>query len=458
MSLRFLSLATVACLPFGFTVFESTQGALGQSPRRRAPTAAEVANRLPAKTAETAKNEVILPIPLTARRLEAAREAVNKEIRDQTEELKANVKPLFPDEIDALSGTGNWSPEHRNALTKALKSIDPTAVYEAWLVAEPSNTTGAERISRQAAVQRAFNVLEQHARKDEAEPKQVADLADELGKLAKIQPLEADVTDNLQILETWIEVRQMLQVTKPETAGVAKLPTGTVRLVYNPSMDFGTAIVLDDNIVMVGNRGRGGVKIGKGNAAEALGLSVIAGDPVDDAEGQPVRGGALLINPKKSGATVRYVVNGDAYVMEPGMSQALPSGTRWVVAFDRGGSVGSAKYTLAEGTYQFAPTDDGWDLYQRRFDVTIDNARNPKDFHFVLDTQRLVVRAGQTKTISSKYPIMLQYDRGNSTKVASKKLNFSGTVEVAINEADNLWDLFPEEGNKKKVVGTTVIE
>jgi hypothetical protein len=32
----------------------------------------------------------------------------------------------------------------------------------------------------------------------------------------------------------------------------------------------------------------------------------------------------------------------------------------------------------------------------------------------------------------------------------------SGT---AINEADNLWDLFPEEGNKKKVVGTaTVIE
>ncbi|HUY36227.1 MAG TPA: hypothetical protein VMV69_26050 [Pirellulales bacterium] len=407
---------------------------------------------------ETSKNEVIQPVPLTAKRLEAAREDVNKQIRDQTADLKAKVKALFPDEIDALSGTGNWSPEHRNALTKALKSVDPTAAYEAWLVAEPSNTTGAERISRQTAVQRAFNVLEQHAQKDEAEPKQIADLADALGKLAKIEPTEADVTTNLQILGTWAEIRQILQVTVPEPAGAGKLPTGTVRLIYNPNLDFGTALVLGETTVMVGTRGRGAVKIGKGNAAEALGLPVIAGAPVDDAEGPLVRNGTLLVNPKKSGANVRYVVNGDAYAMEPGMSQSLPAGTRWIVEFDRGGNVGSTKYTLSDGTFEFAPSDAGWDLFQHRFDVTIDNTRNPKDFHFVVDDQRLVVRAGHTKTVSGKYPIMLRYDRGHATKGASKKLNFSGTVEVGINEADNLWDLFPEDGNKKKAVAAKVIE
>jgi len=34
----------------------------------------------------------------------------------------------------------------------------------------------------------------------------------------------------------------------------------------------------------------------------------------------------------------------------------------------------------------------------------------------------------------------------------NKKLNFSGTVEIAINAADNLWDVFPEKDNKKQVV------
>ena len=63
----------------------------------------------------------------------------------------------------------------------------------------------------------------------------------------------------------------------------------------------------------------------------------------------------------------------------------------------------------------------------------------------------LVVRGGLTKTISSLYPITLRSDRGRSATAASKKLNFSGTVEIAIDAADNLWDVFPAQGNKKAV-------
>jgi len=424
----------------------------------RRPTLPEVKNSLPAKTSQTAKNDVIQPIPLTARRLESAREGVDAQIRDQVEELKTKIRALFPDQLDAISETGGWSAEHRNALTKAVKAVDPVAVYAAWLEAEPNNTAGAERISRQTAVERAFNSVEQHAQKDEVEPDQIAELTDELGKLAKIQPMEGDLTSNLDALRTWAEIRQILQGIEPEPVAVSALPTGKVRLIYNPDLAFGTAIVLSENTVMVGSRGRGGVKIGKGNAAEALGLPVIADDPISNAEGPTVNDGVLLVNPKTTGANVHYVVNGKAYTMEPGMSQVLPANVEWFIEFDRGGSVGFTRYVLPKGTFHFAPTDTGWDLYQHRYDVTIDNSRDPKDFHFIFNDERLVVRAGHTKTLSSRYPIVLRYDRGDATDLARKVLNFSGTVEVGINAADNRWDIFREEGNAKRVLDTQIFK
>jgi hypothetical protein len=415
-------------------------------------------NRFPAKTTQAAKNEVIQPIPLTARRLETAKEGVAQQIRDQVADLRTKIRAFFPDELDAISLTGGWPAEQRNALTKALKAVDPVAVYAAWLEAEPTNNSGAERISRQTAVERAFNVVEQHAQKDEVEPEQVADLTDELGKLAKVQPMEADLTSNLQALRTWAEIRQILEGVEPEPAAVVALPTGKVRLIFNPNLAFGSAIVLSENTVMVGSRGRGGVKISKGNAAEALGLPVIADQPIANAEGPEVTGGVLLMNPKTTGANVRYVLNGSAYTMEPSMSQTLPAATSWSIEFDRGDNVGFSRYVLPEGTYHFSPTETGWELYRHRYDVTIDNSRNPRDFQFIFDGERLVVRAGHTKTLSSRYPIVLRYDRGDGADAARKRLNFSGTVEVAVNAADNRWDIFAEEGNAKRVLDVQLFE
>src|SRR5258707_156577 len=139
MSIARIWPSAIVCLAFALAGSQPVQLAWGQSSRRnqqsiaRRPTLPEVKNQLPAKTSQTAKNEVIEPIPLTARRLETAREGVDNQIRDQIEELKAKIKALFPDELDALSATGNWTPENRNALTKAVKAVDPAAVYTAWL-------------------------------------------------------------------------------------------------------------------------------------------------------------------------------------------------------------------------------------------------------------------------------------------------------------------------------------
>lgn len=407
-------------------------------------------NELPARNTQTVINEVIRPIPLTENRLSAAVSGVARQIRDLVDEVRPAMRRVFPDKLEALSGTSSWEPKDRTALTKALRTGDPAAIYEAWLQAEPNDTSGAEQIAREAEVQRAFNKLEQGAEEGQLSLDEVDDVRGALDKLAAIVPAASDLTDDIDDLATWVEIQEILTEAEPDVGASRQLPTGRVKLIHNPNLRFGSAVVLSDDTVMVGCRGRGGVDITRGNAAEALGLPVLSEDPVPDAEGAPMRSGTMLVNPKRTGANVRYVLNGEEYRMKPGSSQRLPAGQRWVIQFDRGGRQGATEYSLAAGTFYFEPTDRGWELYHERFDVTIDNSRNPRDFHFVFNGEPLAVRGGHARTITSQYPIVIEYDRGNGTEMVRKALNFAGNVEVAINSEDNLWDIFPEEENRRQ--------
>jgi hypothetical protein len=68
-----------------------------------------------------------------------------------------------------------------------------------------------------------------------------------------------------------------------------------------------------------------------------------------------------LLNPAETHAPVNYNVGGTPYTLEAGQSAGHGEETQ-VIAFDRGGSFGEARYTLAPGTYRFVNTDHGWDL------------------------------------------------------------------------------------------------
>jgi hypothetical protein len=407
-------------------------------------------NEMPARHAATVINEVIRPIPLTESRLEAAKVSVDREIRDQVEDFRADVRHFFPDKLEALSGTASWTAEDRAALSKALKSGDSEAIYAAWLEAEPDNTAGAERVAREAEVQRAFNRLAQEAEEGAVSLDHIDDLRAALDKLSDVVPDAADLIQDFDQLATWVQIQSILDEAEPDRGAARHLPTGRTKIIHNPHLAFGRAVVLNDETVMVGSRGRHGVEITRGNAAAALGLPTSSEDPVPDAEGAPMTSGTMLISPKRNGSTVKYVLDGQEYTMRPGSSQRLPANRRWVIEFDRGGREGQSQYTLSKGTYYFEPTDHGWELYRERFDVTIDNSRNPKDFHFMFAGEPQVVKAGRTRDVSSRYPIMIEYDRGNGIEMVRKALNFAGNVEVAINAEDNLWDLFPEEENRKQ--------
>ncbi len=73
-------------------------------------------------------------------------------------------------------------------------------------------------------------------------------------------------------------------------------------------------------------------------------------------------GMVTLVNPAETGVAVNYVFGTESGALEPGNTRAHSQASQEIV-FDRGGSFGQARYTLAPGVYRFAATDQGWDLH-----------------------------------------------------------------------------------------------
>jgi hypothetical protein len=76
-------------------------------------------------------------------------------------------------------------------------------------------------------------------------------------------------------------------------------------------------------------------------------------------DGLPIK----IINPMDAGAAVHYSLNDYDYVIEPGQSQTIVNDRPWTISFDRGGDFGPARYSMSPGTYTFAATDKGWQVY-----------------------------------------------------------------------------------------------
>ncbi len=235
----------------------------------------------------------------------------------------------------------------------------------------------------------------------------------------------------------------------------AQIPRGIVRVIYDPDLPVGTGLLVNETTMIAGSGGRGELQTGIASAAEALGLPVAPGVPVADLgkDENPPKGGILITNPEDNSGTIKYVLaSAHSYELKNGYRQLLPGDQKWLIEFDRGGSYGSARYTLAEGIYDFKVGNKGWDMVSRPLKAVIDNSDGVDDFHYVQDNERKVVKAGESLTIENKSPVVISFDRGG--EAASRKLlNKSGTYKVAVNIESNRYDLFaPVEPEKQPKV------
>jgi len=415
-------------------------------------------NSLAANKPVAMTNTIIKPAPLSPDSQRTALANIDRRINEQVGELAEKVKGILPDELAILTKTTGWQAPDQQALVGALRGGDSTAVYEAWVKGNPQDTAGAEFAAHVTDAKRLISRLTQDAEKNIASLKQdVADFDASLGKTAVALPAVADLAKPIKTLKTWVEARKLIETSTPAKGSVATIPSGSdVTLVFDPALPVGTAIVLNDKALLIGDEGHNALRITTGNAAEALGLPLVTGTPLAEAEGDEVTEGVLIVNPVTSRGTMNYNVNGNHFVAEPGMTQKLPpaaNGRPWMVEYDRGDKFGSATYKLNPGTYHFTPTDQGWQLYVQHYEVVLDNSKSNQEFNFIFHGQDMTVPAGGAKTLKSNYPIVVRFDRGNGTEFVAKSTKLiAGNLQVGINSTDNLWDLFPTNDNRREVL------
>lgn len=70
-----------------------------------------------------------------------------------------------------------------------------------------------------------------------------------------------------------------------------------------------------------------------------------------------------LSNPSGSRSAVEYVLDGKSYVLEPGMALTFNTSQARKIEFKRGAE-NVARYRVSRGSYEFAQTEKGWELYR----------------------------------------------------------------------------------------------
>ncbi len=225
------------------------------------------------------------------------------------------------------------------------------------------------------------------------------------------------------------------------------IPSGTVNVIYCPCLPKDKHYWLPSGDLACGTGGAGQLSLASGEADKVLDIPVGVGEPLPPSDAdvaKRVTGGVLLMNPAENGTTIQYVLGRKNYNLQPSFKQALPEGQPWVVNFDRGARHGTARYTLSKGTYVFGGSNRGWDLFNQKFEVTIDNSVNTDPFYYAIDNTQAEVPPGERARHDSAYPLLVRFDRGDGMQEAQKKVEQKSlSLVVALNRADGLWDLFP---------------
>ena len=270
--------------------------------------------------------------------------------------------------------------------------------------------------------------------------------------------LLAQLKSEAEIYDAFVEAATQVDLENAPsgweaTSPAAEIPTGLVEIVQHPGLQEGTALVVSPNLVMTGTSGFGAFRKQSGYVAEALGNRVAIGSPVlgnvpgnvTGRSAELVRSGVLLMNPTTS--TIHFVIDGRQSQLLPGARQVFASKQVVEIVFDRGGQTAGSRqthrYQVTPKTYAFKVLAGGIDLVPCKFEVTLDSQENSSDFHYVVQGQPQTLCGGKVAKHVSNYPLLIEFDRGNGLKAKQVLLEQTNVkLQVAVNAADNLWDLF----------------
>ena len=209
-------------------------------------------------------------------------------------------------------------------------------------------------------------------------------------------------------------------------------------------MNQGSGLLVEDQLMICGTTEYEEWTVRQTSAAAGLGLPVCAGKPLKDVSPEresELRESFVLRLPGDSPGSVNYVLNGKYdYTITPGQTQTLSESRSWLVSYDKGNGTGIDKVNLEESLYDFIVEDDHWTLKPQDLRISLDNQESDQDFTVVVDNKPVTIPAGESKTLTSNRPLVMQYDRGGDAKPARKLLNKSGTLKLGVDPSTNRWD------------------
>jgi hypothetical protein len=266
------------------------------------------------------------------------------------------------------------------------------------------------------------------------------------------------LNESLDKLVGLSESLHILNTPFPANGTIPDMPTGTIYVVSCPPIDDGQMLVLPGGDVLCGTGGEGDFDTYTTYASDLFGVQMGFGEPLPDGILSPedmLSSGVLVLNPIDNTGSVSVTYSSRSYTLKPGGEEYFSQAGQ-TARFDRGKGKGQARYKLTDGTFVFTATDKGWELFKQSFSMTIDNSANENVFRYVVDGEQHQIAAGRTMSHESKYPLLVQFDRGRGSETSKDIILSDATLVVAVNPQDGLWDLYAAENFPEYEGGDTL--
>ncbi len=152
------------------------------------------------------------------------------------------------------------------------------------------------------------------------------------------------------------------------------------------------------------------------------GLELFHGQPQPPAPMLPVK----IVNPAATNTTISFSINGRSYSLPSGKGHSYSLPADALIEFGRGGDFGTARYTLNSGTYTFAATTKGLNLYKGGSPSLAVKIVNPAATQFTLtfsiDGKLYHLEPGKTQDINVGPTSQIEFGRGQGLGVAKYDL------------------------------------
>lgn len=241
-------------------------------------------------------------------------------------------------------------------------------------------------------------------------------------------------------------VRALAAIHDPPRASPELLPWPTrgLILVLTRRVELNQTFLAGDNLLLLGAAEESPVVLLNSSPEEALGLPFPAGMPLPDvALTGRERSVATLLNPAETGTAIDFVIAKRAYHLLPGNAEAIDVTRPTRITIQGSGTQVARDLPLSAGEYRFLASADGWQMAPAEYTVTLNNAANPFEFHYLVDGQQESISAHGSRVHAANHPLAVTFDRGRPQRLGTKLLE-SGTYSIGVLPNEHEWDLFTQ--------------